>query len=227
MLPSVLMISLLVTTMILGVVLIISFYNSYSIKLTKKKKLDLAYFSAIQLFMNNNNEDLMAEQIISIDSINVKLTPQMEGVYLKVNTTAYNNKDSSSVNYYLGAEPNNIFDKAIVISKPKLRATISGDTKIVGDVLGTSDKIKRGRISGKKNASNNYLEGKIFVKDEINIKYFEERLISGLFEDTVISDNSTYLTCCRGVFLDSGNLAYNSTTTISLFKPISLSFFKY
>jgi len=187
------MISLLVTTLLLGIVSIIFFYNAYSIQLTKKKELDLACFSAIQLFMTDNNEYLVNERFMLIDSIKVKLVPKMDGLYLKVNTTAYNKFDSSSVNYYLAAKPEVPFDNAIIISKPNLRASVSGETTIVGNILGTSDKIKRGRISGKPTASNNYIVGNLIKKEDITIKFFNENFVNALFENNNLFDNSNYL----------------------------------
>lgn len=192
-LPSVLFISLLVTTMLFGILSIIYFYNSVNQKMINKTKLDLACYSALQQFISNPMTTSEKQTMIQVDSIKVKLEEQQKGLYTQLETTSVKGNDSSKVSYLLANNMTPTFDNAVIISKDNLRASVAGNTKINGDMLLTSEKIKIGRISGIKSASNNYLDGKILIKENIAIKLFNEQLITSQFNNTNLIENSVYI----------------------------------
>ncbi|MCB0744761.1 MAG: hypothetical protein KDC67_12710 [Ignavibacteriae bacterium] len=190
-LPSVLFISLLVTTLLFGILAIIFFYNNSNQKMINKTKLDLACYSALQQFISNPISTLEAQELIIIDSIKVKLSSKLKGLYTQIATTAINGKDSSKVIYLLGNKMSNTLENAIIISKENLRASVAGNTKVTGDMLLTSDKIKIGRISGIKSAGKNYLDGKITIQEDIETKFFNEQLFLELFNNEELLISST------------------------------------
>lgn len=211
-LPSVLLISLLVTSLLMGILSIIFFYNAENQKLIKKTELDLACYSALQTFISENQDATKEEIFIKIDSIKVRLRNKIKGIYTEVQTTAYNKKDSSKIYYLLGNQIENQFQNAVIISKDKLRASIAGDTKINGDMLLTSDKVKIGRISGIKSANKNYLNGEIITQEEIQVKLFNELLISNQFNNDFLRNNPQYV---------DGDFELNNATTSEIIENIS------
>lgn len=211
-LPSVLLISLLVTSLLMGILSIIFFYNAENQKLIKKTELDLACYSALQTFISENQDATKEEIFIKIDSIKVRLRNKIKGIYTEVQTTAFNNKDSSKVYYLLGNQIENQFQNAVIISKDNLRASITGNTKIIGDMLLTSDKVKIGRISGIKSANKNYLNGKIITQEEIQAKLFNELLITNQFNNDYFINNSQYI---------DGDFQLNNLTSSELIENIS------
>lgn len=190
-LPSVLFISMLVTTLLFGILAIIFFYNNSNQKMINKTKLDFACYSALQQFISNPISTLEAQELIIIDSIKVKLSSKLKGLYTQIATTAINGKDSSKVIYLLGNKMSNTLENAIIISKENLRASVAGNTKVNGDMLLTSDKIKIGRISGIKSAGKNYRDGKITIQEDIETKLFNEQLFLELFKNEKLFISST------------------------------------
>lgn len=184
-LPSVLVIILLATTMLFGIISLLTFYNSYNIKLNNKKKLDLACFSGLQLLLTSEDakESEKNSFNITIDSVKVNLQKSESGLFTEIESTAFGYKDSSKILYLLANESITMFNNAIIISKDRLRAAIAGNTKINGDMLLTSDKVKIGRITGVSSASKDYLDGEIIVKENIDSKLFNEQEFLNIFDD--------------------------------------------
>ncbi len=208
-LPSVLFISLLVTILLMGILSIIFFFNSSNQKMVNKTKLDLACFSALQVFISENQSLSNEDVIINIDSIKVRLRSKQKGLFAEVETTSFSKTDSSKVKYLLGNKIEDQFKNAIIVSKENLRASIAGNTKINGDMFLTSDKIKIGRISGIKSASKNYLNGEIITKEEIETKLFNEGLVLNQFNTNELDDSSNYI---------DGNYELDNQTITDLLK---------
>lgn len=206
-LPSVLFISLLVTTLLFGILSIIFFYNSTNQKLINKTKLDLACFSGLQKFISKEQPQANDKFLIGKDSIQVEIQNKMNGLFAEVEVTATNNNDSSKVIYLLANKVNDIFENAIIISKEKLRASVAGSTMINGNMLLTSEKIKLGRISGIKSASKNYLIGEIMIREDIKVKLFKDSLILNQINNQELVNSSIYI---------DGNFELNNETITSL-----------
>ncbi|MBK7980267.1 MAG: hypothetical protein IPK06_09795 [Ignavibacteriae bacterium] len=198
------MIVLLVTIMLFGILTIIFFYNSTIQKEINKSKLDLACFSALQTFISKKISFTNSELFIKIDSINVSISPSYKGLFSEIVVTAKDNNDSSKIKYLLADKIDEQFQFGLIISKENLRASVAGNTKINGDLLLTSDKIKIGRISGKSTASRDFQNGKIIVQENINPKLFNENLILQQFSKNT-SDSIIYK------FID-GNFELNEYT---------------
>ncbi|MFZ1288474.1 MAG: hypothetical protein WAR79_00165 [Melioribacteraceae bacterium] len=144
----------------------------------------------------------------NFDSINVRISSSNKGVYNEVVVTTLNKNDSSKVKYLLGNKINDQFENGLIISKENLRASVVGNTKINGNMLLTSDKIKIGRISGKSSASKDFHNGKINIQENINPKLFNQELLLQQFSKTV-SENISYK------FID-GNLDLNGNALSEL-----------
>lgn len=192
-LPSVLIIALLVTILLLSVLGGIFIYNYYIIKAINKTKLELACFSALQRTMASNKNLSAYSDEIKIDSVKIKIRSKLYGLYPKVNITSYGYGDSTKLIYTLGKKSNDKFNNAVIIAKEKLRASIAGNTEIEGNLLVTSEKIQRGRILGISGSARNYLDGKLIVNENIPIKYFNEKLLTNQFETNLEFDESKVL----------------------------------
>ncbi len=192
-LPSVLLITLLITTMLFSILTIVYFYNSYTLNIINKKKMELACFSALQSYISENQRVKENEKTVLIDSIRVRLRVRSKGIFTEIETTALGKKDSTKVIYLLGNTITAPFDNAIIVSKKNLRAAITGKTNIVGDMFLTSDRVKIGRISGISSTDKNYLDGKIKINEDIETKYFNDNLILNLFDKNKFSDDIRYI----------------------------------
>jgi len=192
-LPSVLFISLLVITLLFNILSIIFFYNSTNQKIINKTKLDLACYSALQKYIIKVQPKATEKFVIGKDSIEVELQNKSKGLFTEVEVEAMNKNDSSKVKYLLANKADDVFTNAIIISKEKLRASVAGSTKINGNMLLTSEKIKIGRISGIKSANKNYHQGKVLVRENIKTKLFADTLISNQFNNQELVNNSIFV----------------------------------
>ncbi|MBN2571423.1 MAG: hypothetical protein JXA68_04790 [Ignavibacteriales bacterium] len=174
---SVLMITFIVITLLFSILLVIYFNNIGTIKLINKKKLDLACYSAIQKYMYSNNEDILIQD----DNINVSILKEQKGLFYEITVSAINISDSSKVKYLIANRIKEPFDNAIVISRPDLRATVVGKTKIYGNILVTQEKINEGKIFGIESGDGNYLIGKMLIKQDINPCLLQDSITKNVF----------------------------------------------
>lgn len=181
-LPSVLLISLLVITAILGLLSVIHFINKATIKLTEKKKLELACFSAVQKALTDSTILQSDVSMITCNSINITLNSDNYGFFKKITASANGITDSIRINYIIGTEANEnyYFKNAIVISRPNLRATVVGNTEIVGNVLCASERIIPGNIYGMPPLNKNYLKGAIITDQNIDPQLIPDSLFDEL-----------------------------------------------
>lgn len=206
-LSSILMLILLATTLLFGFITLLTFYNSYNIKLTNKKTLDLACFSALQILLNNENELEEKVTVVKIDSVTVKLVKSANGVFTEIESTAIGFNDSSKIKYLIANKIEPPFNNAVVISKDRLRAAVAGKTSITGNMLLTTDKVKIGRITGVSSASKDYLDGELKINENIETKLLDERILLSIFKYFEINENANYI---------SNNFDLNATTITKL-----------
>ncbi len=181
-LPSVLLISLLVTTMLLSLLTIISFTNKSTNKLLEKKKLELACFSAVQLALNDSTLLYADNTVINVNDIDVELESKQLGFFRSLTASTAGVNDSIRIRYVLGIKGsvNGYFSNAVVLSRPNLRATVAGNTQINGDILGTSDKIVIGNIFGEPPTNKDYHKGKVKIDNNINPQLIPDSLFESI-----------------------------------------------
>jgi Ribonuclease HepT-like len=165
-LPSVLMITLLVVTLIMGLLTVIFFYDGISMRMIEREKLDIAGYSALQMLMSDTTGISAGNSLYNIDSISVTTVTRLKGFYWEVTTIANGKNDSSRVNYLLGSpvENSRLFTNAVILSRPNLRATVAGNTKITGNILATTKRIIKGNIFGEPPVDEDYLDGEMVSK---------------------------------------------------------------
>lgn len=169
-LPSVLLISLLVSTLLFSLLSIIHFTVRGTSKLLEKKKLELACYSAVQMALVDSILMFSDSSVVNFDSFNVSLRSSQYGFWREMTASAKSIIDSVKVRYLIGIKESEdgYFSNALVISRPNLRATVVGNTKIRGDILGTSDQIIMGNIFGEPPIKKDYHKGN--KKIDLNIK---------------------------------------------------------
>ncbi len=189
-LPYVLLISFLITSLLLGIIGIIFFYNKIDLIKLNKKKLDLACTSAVQKFLSEQTTEDFESKNYLIDSIDVLVQKKQKGLYWELEATAKKNNDSSKIKDQFASKMKDPFDNALIFSKPELKAAVTGNTKINGDILTTDDKITIGRIQGIPTPDNDYHNGEIKINKNIQAKFINEQFASNVFYQNAAQDFS-------------------------------------
>ncbi|MGD8782529.1 MAG: hypothetical protein PVH88_26680 [Ignavibacteria bacterium] len=193
-LSNVIVFSFVIVSLLIGVLFFYYILNSITVKKISKKELDLACYSAAQLFIQNITNYNTDKEIL-INDIPVLISSRLTGLYLKISATAKSGVDSSKVFYHYGQKSDSLFDNALIMSTPQLRASVAGNTKITGNVLATNDNFKKGNIFGITRIKGDFIDGKIIKEDNIEQKAFTDSLLHAIFytdeKDTtiVINDN--------------------------------------
>lgn len=184
-LPSVLLISLLVTTMILSLLSIISFTNKANSRLIERKKLELACFSAVQLAMNDSTLLYSERSLINVNDVDVSVESKHYGFFRSLTVSAVGINDTIKIKYVVGVKASVVgyFSNAIVFSRPNLRATVAGNTQITGDILGTSDRIVIGNIFGEPPTSKDYHKGVVKIDNNINPQLIPDSLYENMITE--------------------------------------------
>ena len=185
-LPSVLFISLLITSLLLSLLSIIYFSTKGTSRILEKKKLKLACFSATQLALSDSTIMIADSLIVEMDSIDVLLRISDYGFYKEITSKAYGMNDSIKLRYTVGSSlsEESIFNNAVVFTRPNIRATVAGDTKIIGNILSTTNRLMIGNIFGLPQASDNYLEGEIRVNKKLKSQIIPDNLFDNIRELT-------------------------------------------
>lgn len=212
-LPYLLITFLLVTTVLVITINFFYIYNKYEIRKYNKKKLDLACCSAVQQFIAKDKIDLSYEQIFIIDSTQVLVNCTNKGLYYRATAKAKNIMDSSVVTYLLAEKVHDPFDNAVVISRPGLNAVVAGSTKIIGDILGTTNKVTKGKIFGVNPVNENYLEGNINASENIFPKLFNDSILTNLIFNAGLNAVPIGKVYDENVTIDKYFLAQNDTAS--------------
>jgi hypothetical protein len=178
-LPFILFITLLVVSMLLGLISILFFLNNVESKKIKKKKLDLACTSAVQMLLSSEDSLVIGEKTIQTGKYPVFMEIKGKGLFYEITAGTNGGSDSSKVKYLIGYS--NYFEEniALVISRPGLRATVAGDTKIEGDIVSAADKINKGKIFGIENNTDSFIDGRLISENSIPSKILDETIVTG------------------------------------------------
>lgn len=182
-LPSILIISLLVITLLLSVLSIFYFINKATSKLYEKKRLELACYSAVQTALTDSSLLFNDSSLVDYNSQKVLLESKQYGFWREVTVSSKGINDSVKVRYLIGikSDANSYFNNAIVISRPNLRATVVGNTEINGDILGTTDQFIIGNIFGEPSTKKDYLKGNKKIDSEIKSQLIADSLFENVF----------------------------------------------
>lgn len=227
-LPYLLVAILLITTLVVTMFNLFFLYDKYEIRKYNKKKLDLACYSAVQKLIAEDTLDFREIETVLIDSTSVELLIKQKGLYYTVTATAKSKKDSSKVEYLLAERMREPFDNALIITRPSLNAAVTGKTKIIGNILGTTKKIDKGRIFGIAQADSNYLTGSIKTDPMLFQKLYKDSLLLKEFINWGMSEDKKTITLYENILVDKdfvsrydsveniiikGNLTFNGTIT--------------
>ncbi|MBI1937432.1 MAG: hypothetical protein HYS25_04845 [Ignavibacteriales bacterium] len=212
-LPYLLVTFLLVTTLLVLTINFFYIYNKYEIRKQNKKKLDLACYSAVQQFIAKEKIDLSEEQIFLVDSTEVLLNCRQKGFYYSLTAKSKNKTDSSAVTCLLAEKAEDPFDNAVVISRPGLNAVVAGSTKIVGNILGTTDKVTKGKIFGVGQVRENYHEGIVKASEKIFPKLFNDSVLTNEIFNAHDNITSAVKIFDENVTIDKYFLARNDTAS--------------
>lgn len=138
------------------------------------------------------------EKIILYDSTSIKLKYDLSGLFYTITATAWDNNDSVKIKYTLADNIEHPFQNALVLSRPNLRASVAGETKIIGNVFATSTHFIKGSIYGINKSSGYFLNGEIITDSNIREKLFLDSLLNEMkkrnnLQDFSIIDGSFYL----------------------------------
>lgn len=188
-LPSVLLVSLLVMTLLLSILSIIYFTDRGTSRLIEKQKLKLACYSSVQMALADSVLLFSDSSNIRTENFDVLLKTRQYGFWREVIASSKGIIDSVKLRYLIGIQSteNSYFDNAIVISRPNLRASVAGNTKIVGDILGTSDQIIISNIFGEPPIKKDYHTGVKKIDNKIKSQLMPDSLfntIAAVFDNT-------------------------------------------
>jgi hypothetical protein len=191
----------ILSTVLLSVFQLSGFYNKSDSRIISKARLELDCYSASQKCIATF-DSLPLSGLITINNTKVMFERKSFGLFQYLVTAAKTNHDSVRIENQIGAYPGNLFENAIISSSPNFRASVSGNTKINGDILASSDKIKPEIIFGIDPPSKDYHTGKIKTSNNIDIKIFRDSLITGLFKSKT---DSSYILLQNQLTIDSTN----------------------
>jgi hypothetical protein len=193
-LPSVLLISLLVITMLLSILSIIYFTNKGTSKLIEEQKLRLACYSVVQMALVDSSLLYSDSSMIEYDNFNVLLKTRQYGFWREITATSKGINDSVKLKSLIGIKGNEsgYFNNAIVISRPNLRATVVGNTEITGDILGTSDQIIMGNIFGEPSIKKEYHKGSKKIDTSIKSQLIPDSLFKNI-QKSFVNPNNVYV----------------------------------
>lgn len=181
-LPSVLLVSLLVMTLLLSILSIVYFTETGTSRLIEKQKLKLACYSSVQMALADSVLLFSDSSNIRTDNFDVLLKTRQYGFWREVIASSKGIIDSVKLRYLIGIQSteNSYFENAIVISRPNLRASVAGDTKIVGGILGTSDQIVMSNIFGEPPVKKDYHKGVKKIDNKIKSQLIPDSLFNNI-----------------------------------------------
>ena len=203
-LPSVMLISLLVITMLLSILSVIYFTNRGTSRLVEQQKLKLSCYSVVQMALVDSNLLYSDSSMIVYDNFNVLLRTRQYGFWREITATSVGINDSVKLKSLIGIKgtEDGYFNNAIVISRPNLRATVVGNTEITGDILGTSDQIIMGNIFGEPPIKKDYHEGQ---------KKIDASIKSQLIPDSLFENISKSFSNSNSIFVEEEQQELNQS----------------
>jgi len=126
---------------LLSVFQLTSFYKKLDTSIISKYRLQLDCYSAAQKCISSF-DSLPSTGTFLVNNSSVCFQKKSFGLFQYLITSAKINHDSVKAEYLIGNSLSAIFENAIIFSTPNFRASVSGNTKITGDILASSNKIK-------------------------------------------------------------------------------------
>jgi hypothetical protein len=196
-LPCVLFVSAVITTLCYLIISYFFVYQAQSAKAINNINLDLACLSAINKILNDLDTLENGDYDFAFDSINVRVALKQRGLYYEAQITARNKLDSTSVRYTIGRKPSTLFQNAFVMSHPEPRISVTGGTSITGNAAFRRYNVQTGTIYGVEQQRGNYLNGDIRNTDDIPRHPFDDSIFKNIFAgysnvlipDTVIGND--------------------------------------
>ncbi|RMG77335.1 MAG: hypothetical protein D6707_11215, partial [Bacteroidetes bacterium] len=170
-LPTVLVVVFLITTLLFGVINWLFFTNLITLKALSGVKLKAAAIKDVNEYLSDTNNT----------AGNIKVNSNT--FYLDLTATETNERDTLKGNFVYGILPTDYFNNALTITRPNLRAAVTGNTEINGNILVTRKRIVKGNIYGIGSTSGDYLNGEIKVKKTISAKLFGDSLLKNIFNN--------------------------------------------
>jgi len=163
--------------MLLGLITILFFLNNMESKKIKKEKLELACTSAVQMLLSSEDSLTAGEKTIQTDKYPVYVKVKEKGLFYEVTAGLNTGRDSALVKCLIGYSVSFPDSTALIISRPNLRATVAGDTRVYGNITSAADKINKGKIFGIENTVDGFLDGRMIIQQNIPSKIINENII--------------------------------------------------
>ena len=159
--------------------------NYITIRQVKKEELKLKNRSVFNLSVNNKFSPG------SVDTTAV-VKKHRWGFYLITEVTNYNKFYKLNDIYTSGVKIPAVLNYGLVLTRPNLRASVTGETKITGNILVTRDRIQNGRITGIPYQKEEYLKGEVVESENLNPDIVNDSLFLSLYDYFNAWDNYTY-----------------------------------
>lgn len=168
-LPTVLVIVFLITTLLYGVLAGLFFQNILTVKSLNTAKSKLNCISEVNQYLSSPR---------GFHTV----TNEKRGINLTLKAIGKNQRDSIAGHFIYGIKADSLFSNALTITRPNFRGAVTGNTKIIGNILLTRNRINKGNIYGVSPVSKNYLEGRIIEDKNLNANLFNDSIYLSLFE---------------------------------------------
>jgi len=159
--------------------------NYITIRQVKKEELKLKNRSVFNLSVNNKFSPG------SVDTTAV-VKKHRWGFYLITEVTNYNKFYKLNDIYTSGVKIPAVLNYGLVLTRPNLRASVTGETKITGNLLVTRDRIQNGRITGIPYQKEEYLKGEVVESENLNPDIVDDSLFLSLYDYFNAGDNYIY-----------------------------------
>lgn len=208
-LPYVLLVTILITTLLLSLLGLISLNNKLTTKRLNKTKLDLACYSIVQKMISDTSNIKYGHYSYKFDSAIVSVNYYREGLFDIIETKSHSHNDSSMFRCSIGYALPSTFKYAIIQLRPNLHLSVAGYTNINGDIEVSTPRIDFGNVFGLKAAKKGFLNGQMDFKDSIGSYNYPNELTNSVFDFNLsalgnIKPISRQITLNESTITDSG-----------------------
>ncbi len=175
-----------VMTTIVSIVLMGTFLP-LRLNLKEKHRLQAFYLAesgiqkAMWMLSGNDGKDQFwrteNETIELFDNLIANVSVEEWGGFLQVTSTANYKHTTSSIRVLLGEQPSQPFQQAIFVGGVDYPLVVSGDNRIIGDVIVGPEGVKKGVIKGREFSGDMLVDGRIVRQMKPAMPYFDATIL--------------------------------------------------
>lgn len=181
-LPSILIIFLITCTMLFSLLYLTYFYLSDDIKRIEKTLLDNECESAINITVCDTTFINCDTILVNIHTKEIAVEVRQRGLLFNLSASSVGRLHKSKVKYITGLKNSLLHERALTISKPNFRGAVTGDTKIIGDLFATTERLSPGRITGIERSTGEYHNGQFVMDENIAPNFFKHNYLISWFD---------------------------------------------